>query len=201
MALEGHVALAVLAGGEGSRMGGPKGSLRVRGKPILEYLLEGFSWEGPTLVVTSPGRQRPAGAERFGREVVDPVAVQGPLRGVLTALEACTCGILVVLTVDMPGVGREQIRWLADRLDATPEGLGLMTRRAGGQIEPFPSAYRKQAAEVVRAHLVAERRSVHGLLAEPGFAAVDAPVEWGDETWENLNYPADLREFLNRTER
>src|SRR2546430_7328455 len=88
--------LAVLSGGAGSRMGGPKGSLEVRGKPILEYLLGRFQWRGQTLLVTAPGIGRPRGAERLDREVLDPVAGLGPLRGVLTALENASTEIVVV---------------------------------------------------------------------------------------------------------
>ena len=39
------------------------------------------------MLVTAPGFERPPGFERFGREVVDPIAGIGPLRGVLTAIE------------------------------------------------------------------------------------------------------------------
>jgi len=35
--------LAVLAGGEGRRMGGAKAFLRIAGKPILDYLLDQIS--------------------------------------------------------------------------------------------------------------------------------------------------------------
>jgi hypothetical protein len=38
--------LAILAGGGGTRMGRAKGLLEIRGKPILEYLLERFDWPG-----------------------------------------------------------------------------------------------------------------------------------------------------------
>src|SRR3954469_12653277 len=103
------VTLAILAGGEGSRMGRPKGLLRVHGRPVLEYLLERFDWPGPTLLVTAPGRERPPACELFSCEVQDPVAGLGPLRGILTALESARTPLVVVTSVDMPGVGREQL--------------------------------------------------------------------------------------------
>ena len=81
------VTLAVLAGGEGTRMGFAKGELNIDGRPILSHLLERFAWPGWTLLVTAPGREHPSGWEGFTREVSDPEAGQGPLRGVLTALE------------------------------------------------------------------------------------------------------------------
>src|SRR5689334_16790011 len=116
-------------------MGGPKGSLLVRDKPILEFLLERFAWKGETMLVTAPGIARPPGAERFDREAVDPVAGLGPLRGVLTALENASTEIVVVATVDMPGVGHEQLVWVARELLMRPEVRGAMPRREA-VIEP-----------------------------------------------------------------
>ena len=59
--------LAILAGGEGSRMGQPKAELRIGARPILSYLLDRFLWAGPTILVTAPGRKRPPGATGFDR--------------------------------------------------------------------------------------------------------------------------------------
>ena len=48
--------LAILAGGEGSRMGMPKAHLTLAGVPILDYLLDHFGWPGRTMLITAPGR-------------------------------------------------------------------------------------------------------------------------------------------------
>jgi molybdopterin-guanine dinucleotide biosynthesis protein A len=122
------VTLAVLAGGEGSRMGLSKGLLSIHGEPILAYLLRQIAWPGPTMLVSAPGREHPPGCERFSVEVVDPQA-QGPLRGILTALEDLATPLVVVLTVDMPGVRMEQVRWLIDHLATQPRALGIMGQR------------------------------------------------------------------------
>src|SRR5436305_504355 len=99
-----QVTLALLAGGESSRMGRPKANIQLRGRPILEYLLDQFVWPGPTLLVTAPGHEKPPGWERFDREVSDPVAGSGPLRGVMTALESISTPLVAIVTVDMPGI-------------------------------------------------------------------------------------------------
>jgi len=185
------VTLAILAGGEGSRMGYPKGELRLGGRPILPVLLERFAWEGPTLLVTAPGRQHPTGWERFTREVADPVAGQGPLRGVLTALENSDTPVTVIAAVDMPRVGSEQLWWVARELHGHPDAVGLMLRHRG-QVQPLPAAFRVTAAALVRRALESNRRSLHGLLGDPSVVPVDAPREWGDHIWTNLNFPDDL---------
>src|SRR5438045_8884890 len=106
-----QITLAVLAGGEGTRMGRPKAWLTLAGEPVLRFLLKQFAWPGPTLLVTAPGRERPPGVEAFDREVTDRVAAVGPLRGMLTALEHCRTPRLAVGTVDMPCVTREHLLW------------------------------------------------------------------------------------------
>ena len=100
--------LAILAGGEGSRMGMPKAHLTIDGRPILDYLLDEIPWPGPTMLVTAPGREHPPGWKRFTHEVTDPAARQQPLRGVLTALENLATPLLLILTVDMPAIRRLQ---------------------------------------------------------------------------------------------
>lgn len=199
MTTDRDITLAVLAGGEARRMGQPKGLLRVNGTAILDDLLNRLQWPGPTLLVTAPGRERPAAADRFTREVVDPVAGEGPLRGVLTALENSETQSLIVVTVDMPGIGRTQLDWLIEAFDARPDWLGVMTSRcseSGEIIEPFPSAFRIDAKTSIESRLAMQKRSMHGLLEDPRFGLLPAPPEWNEQkAWVNLNTPADVRNY------
>jgi molybdopterin-guanine dinucleotide biosynthesis protein A len=196
-----QVTLAILAGGEGARMGVPKGELHVGAQPILEYLLDRFAWHGPTLLVTAPGREHPPGWERFTAEAVDAVAGQGPLRGVMTALEYSTTEQLIVASVDMPDIGRPQLEWLEQRLAMRPRALGIMMSRVvdGREwIEPFPSIFRRGALDHVRPRLEHGLLAVHGLTLHDAFDLTPPRAEWGDEVWTNLNRPSDLAAFLKR---
>ena len=185
-----NITLAILAGGEGSRMGKPKGELMAKGKPILEYLLERFDWPGPTMLVTAPGREHPPGWNTFSREVVDPVSGHGPVRGILTALEEAKTKVVVVATVDMPFIDRTHLEWITHELGG---GLGVMSSH-DDQIEPFPSAYSTNAVEVIREHL-AKNGGVYQLSKLNGFKRASAPATWSPKMWTNLNNPSDLNEF------
>ena len=187
-----NVTLAVLAGGEGSRMGYPKAEIRLGGRPILHLLLEQFEWPGPTLLVTAPGRERPTGWELFTREATDPVAGQGPLRGLLTALENSPATSVIVTAVDMPFVRGEHLRWLAAEMVRRADSLGLIPRQPDGPIQPLPSVFSTRALPLVRRALDAGRRSVHGLAEDPRVVTGHAPSDWGAEVWTNLNSPEDL---------
>lgn len=184
------VTLAILAGGAGSRMGKPKGELLVAGKPILKYLLDRFVWAGPTLLVTAPGREHPPGWRGFAAEAVDPVANQGPLRGVLTALENVTSERVLVTTVDMPSLDRMHLKWLVEHSRAE-----ITMLRRGDQIEPFPSFYRTASAPMIRSQIDAGRLSVQALSRRAEVEVVPAPSEWDDAVWMNLNRPEDFEAF------
>src|SRR5271168_1275719 len=124
-----NTTLAILAGGEGSRMGRPKGPLTLGGRPILKHILAQAHWPGPTLLITSPGRQSPPAASAFDAEATDPVPGLGPMRGILTALQHAKTDQVVASAVDMPSINFEIFRWLADELHRRPEAHAVMIKR------------------------------------------------------------------------
>lgn len=178
-------------------MGRPKGEICINGQSILAYLLDRFSWPGPTLLVTAPGREHPPAWERFDREVVDPIPDQGPLRGILTALENLKTPLLMVTTVDMPGVQTAQLLWLLDQMRRSPNRLGLMLRSSEGTktVEPFPSVFRAGAREIINRRIQSGKLSVQKLIEEKDFDTVVAPASWDSRAWTNLNMPTDLTNF------
>jgi molybdopterin-guanine dinucleotide biosynthesis protein A len=192
--------LAVLAGGEGQRMGQPKAALNLQGQPILEYLLDRFGWSGPTLLVASPGREHPPGYPRFTREVVDAIPGQGPLYGLFTALSNLDTPIMLATTVDMPAIGPPQLHWLLHQIQSRPEALGIMLERRtpeAARIEPFPCIFRASAKSLIADHLASGSRSVHSLTQKKeGISTLTAPAEWAPLVWTNLNSPGDLQSFL-----
>jgi molybdopterin-guanine dinucleotide biosynthesis protein A len=192
-----NVTLAVLAGGQGSRMGMPKALLKIGDKPILEHLLDRFAWPGPTMLVTSAGREHPPGWERFDQEACDEVENEGPLRGVLTALGNCVIDPLVVVTVDMPMLTIDQLKFLLYRLNENPDLHGVMLRRPDREraIEPFPFACVDSAAKEIAQRLQEHRRSVHALAESERFAVETAPTDWPAAVWTNLNTPDDLNDL------
>lgn len=192
------VTLAVLAGGRGDRMGLPKSWIQFGRKPVLAWLLERMQWTGPTMLVTAPAVARPPGSELFKCEVVDPVDGLGPLRGVLTALEHLSTPMMTAITVDMPGVNSVVLAWLIEALAQRPNYNGVMCCVKAGvarHIEPFPSAFRSEAARSIKQRLDSGRRSVQDLHTDGGFLMLEAPPAWPADTWTNLNTPSELEAF------
>ena len=153
-----------------------------------------FMARGRTMLVTAAGREHPPGWKRFDREVVDEVSGQGPLRGVLTALQNADTARVMVLTVDMPLLAPEHLQWLICKSDPMLGHRGIMLSRfidGKTQIEPFPLLCRIEAAEIISRRLAEGRRSVHSLAEMSGFVVEPAPAEWPAEIWTNLNTPED----------
>jgi molybdopterin-guanine dinucleotide biosynthesis protein A len=178
-------------------MGLPKSQLEIQGQPILQYLLDQFHWPGPTLLVTSPGRQNPPAAAHFTREVSDPTPDQGPLRGLLTALEHSSTPLLLACTTDMPLVRPNHLHWLLGQYSSHPDSLGLFIQPSAGPIEPFPSLFHTAAAPSITNQLQQSRRSVHGLARLSQFTTLPSPADWNSQVWTNLNNRNDLHQFLN----
>jgi len=184
-------------------MGFPKAWLMLRDRPILQYLLERFRWPGPTLLVTSPAREHPPGNGKFTREVIDPMPDEGPVRGLLTAVQNASSDIVIAVTCDMPLIQREHLLWLVEQLESHPTDLGAMIRRRVNDavvVEPFPCVLRKSARGVLEQRVLSADRSVHALAKLPNFSLLDAPSSWPDLIWLNLNHPDELQRFLNTIE-
>ncbi len=194
----GDVTLVLLAGGAGSRMGKRKDLIRVCGMGLVPWMLERAAWCGPTMLVCAADGTRVEGEERVDVAVRDEVSGEGPLRGVVTAMAACRTSTMVVVPIDMPGIGARELAWVVERASESPDAMCVMTRRmvnGAERSEPFPSFYRSGFEDVARSRLHAGKRAMGGLMEEKAVCVVDAPREWGERVWANLNREDDVEKF------
>lgn len=195
------IELTLLAGGKSRRMGADKLALRLPdGGLLVERWLQNLAWPGPTAIVLPQGGAAPDGV-RVDRTVFDAVADQGPLRGVSSALAESRSEWHVFVPVDMPGVTRAQVDWMLSQRAIHPTAQAFMTQRTRdgeSTVEPLPMLIHVSMKSAVDARLEANRRSLHGLADEPSAVLLDAPSDWPDDVWLNLNRPADLESYLKR---
>ncbi len=192
--------LVVIAGGSGSRMGGPKHSLQIAGEPILTDLLRRLRWSGQKLLAL--GAQEPSnvpGAEAFDEIVHDARPDMGPLAGVVRALEASTTPAIVVVPVDMPELSHDHLAWLIERVVERAGCAGMMCRRFASEtrLEPFPLYLDRALLPEVSRMLESGERALWAITRLPGYVQLAVPAEWPEAVWTNLNTPDDLA----RTER
>lgn len=194
------VELILLAGGQGSRMGGDKLRLRdADGRLLVAAWFEKLNWPAPPRLVLPPLGVPPEELAAWP-VALDAVAGDGPLRGIEAAFAATNVDWLLVIAVDTPGIGRTQIDWLLGRRDGDPSARLWMTRH-DGRIEPFPLLIHRDLSAAVSRRLAEGQRSLHGLADEPLARVIDAPREWDRSVWTNLNHPHDLTTYLTPTVR
>ena len=182
------LAVVVLAGGEGSRMGGDKPLRMLGGKRLIDRAAEfARSWsEVIAVAVRNPGQ---AGAVDL-ECIVDEEGIDGPLAGLAAALRfAQDAGCQGVLTIpaDMPFLPPE----LGQRLAAGIGGAGAAIAGSGGELHPVCALWKVSASGTLLNYLATGRRSLRGFAEAVGLQRVDWPVDPVDPFF-NINSPADL---------
>ena len=179
--------IAVLAGGQGERVGGAKPSLLLGGRPLIDYSVSaGLEAGADVIVVAKPDTALPPLEAPVLREPEEP---RHPLCGIVAALREAGGRAVIVVGCDLPFVTAELLGWLGGLPEpfAVPELNGrlhpLLARYSPGLLAPLERALegRRHLQEVVRE---LGPRLIHedelGRFGEPGRLLF------------NLNTPEDL---------
>ncbi|CAH0992753.1 Molybdenum cofactor guanylyltransferase [Sinobacterium norvegicum] len=114
----GDIAVAILAGGESSRLGGnDKGLLTLAGKPLVEYLLAELAVDYSSLYFIANRNQQ--AYSRFGFPVYSDLkqGFHGPLMGIATALHYSEKPWTLIVPCDAPRINRQCIKQLINERD------------------------------------------------------------------------------------
>ncbi|HSE13824.1 MAG TPA: molybdenum cofactor guanylyltransferase MobA [Rudaea sp.] len=184
------ITAAILAGGEGSRVGGrDKGLLPLAGEPLIARVCRAMRSQAGALLICA-NRHHDDYAP-YGRIVPDPTAgYRGPLAGIAAALAVCTTPWLLTVPVDCPRPPAD----LARRLHAGAVGAGkaLAVARDGARSQPLFALYRPGLAESARAALSGDV-AVWRWQQECDAATVDFPGR--AEEFVNLNTLEEFRQW------
>jgi molybdopterin-guanine dinucleotide biosynthesis protein A len=175
----------VLAGGLGRRMGAPKATAMLAGRPLIAYPLDSLrAVTDRVVVVAKRDTDLPADIERWN-EPDDP---RHPIAGIRYALERVGRPI-VVCAADMPFVTPDVLSLIANELRP---GLKAAVAFCEGRLEPLLAAYTPDALEGLRDAPPEEplRRTVESLMP--------VLVDVGPHVVFNVNTPDDLAEAERR---
>jgi molybdopterin-guanine dinucleotide biosynthesis protein A len=175
----------ILAGGEGTRMGGSKAIVNLNGRPLISYPLEAM-WRalGHVAIVAKIDTELPSVA---GVTVwIEPDEPRHPLLGIVHALGLADDRPVLVCPVDLPFVSSGLIRKLA----VAGRGSGTaVIATLPGRTQPLLGRYEPEALEPLISALQRPRvpvreavEALHPTLYE---------VEDANELF-NLNAPDDL---------
>ena len=178
----------VLAGGQGRRMGGvDKGLQPLRGRPMIEWVLERLSPQVAEIVINA--NQNLETYERLGHRVVpDEIGgFAGPLAGLHAGLKAAAHPRVVTVPCDSPFLPAD----LVSRLSSSLKDNDLAVAKTGDQPHPVFSLMKRTVRESLEAFLAQGGRKIDAWYA----ALKVVEVQFDDEAdaFRNINTLDELR--------
>ncbi len=175
----------VLAGGESRRMGTDKAFVEIEGVPMIQRVLHALSACCSEVLIVA---KEPSAYEHLSVRVVpDRFALQAPLVGVCSGLQAAATPWAFVVACDMPYLSPDAVRLLA----GLAKGYDAAVPRVEGRWHPLHAVYATATLPLFEAHLAAgERRmwaAVEALRVRQVTAAELEAVDPGLRTLHNVN--------------
>lgn len=170
----------ILAGGQGSRMGGrDKGLVEYQGRLLIDHVIERVAPQVDELLI-SANRNLGEYAQRGYRIVTDALPdFQGPLAGVLAGLRAASHEWVLTVPCDMPHLPDD----LAARLLVATQDNSIVVAEDGARTHPAVMLIHTGLAENLAAYLQDGRRSVHGFQESAGFST----IRFDEAAMQNIN--------------
>ena len=189
MAGTSQIAIVILAGGQGLRIGGTKAQKMLDGHTLLSHALaKARTWSDMVAVSLREEKQAVGGADC--QLLFDDPRIDGPLAGLASALAYATaCRRTHVLTVacDTPFLPDN----LSDRLVSEIGTCGAALAQCGERLQPLCSLWSCDAADELAAYVQSGRKALIGFAETIGYT----PVIWpADEvcSFFNINTQHDL---------
>jgi molybdopterin-guanine dinucleotide biosynthesis protein A len=187
------IAVVILAGGEGSRIGGAKPLRVLRGKRLIDRA-EALARQWSDIIAVAVREPAQAGDTR-ATPIFDEAGIDGPLAGLAAALRfagAGGCEAALTIASDMPFLPPD----LGKRLSIEIEDAKAAIASSGGRLHPVCGMWRVSALDAIADYLISGRRSLRGFAEAVGFRA----VEWSADRdpFFNINSAEDLAEAERR---
>lgn len=137
---------AILLGGGSRRMGRPKHLLVRNGASWLERIDRVLAGVVRETILVGAGELPPSFAMRA--RIADAAGVEGPVAGLVAALELRRDVAWLALACDQPLLTVEALRWILDQRD--PTAVAVLPRLEPGRVEPLPALYEPGALAPLR---------------------------------------------------
>lgn len=185
----------VLAGGESSRFGSPKGSALFRGRPMLECVADALAAVCRSLVVVRAADAQPPELRVTVdiRHARDGFAGQGPLAGIVSGMQASVTTLCFVTSCDAPLLQPSLVAGLSVLVGP----FDAVCPRVAGRIQPLAAIYQIPAAlPAFERALAVGRLRVAACVEELNTRFVDddelRDLDRGLDSFRTANTPEEL---------
>lgn len=188
----------ILAGGKSTRMGREKALLEVRGKKIIEIIVDLINplFEHKMISTNSPSE-----FSYLGLPIVeDEFRYAGPLAGIHAALKSSGTEKNFIISCDVPLMSRQMIEFIITADSKKP----IVITRAVGFLQPLIGVYSKSLVPVIEQILSdtslknSSHKSLHKLIDIAG-AEILSPITlpfYKDELFFNMNNKDDYEKII-----
>ncbi len=186
------IAGVVLAGGLGRRMGGvDKGMRRLRGRPMVAWVLERFAPQVDSVMINA--NQNVEAYAAYGYPVIPDrfAGFAGPLAGLHAGLSATTLPLVATVPCDSPFLPGDLVARLRDALVEKKAQIAIA--RADGRPHPVFSLCRRSVLSHLEHYLEGGGRKVEQWYGTLEFVEVSFDDE--AEAFSNINTPEELAQF------
>ena len=178
----------VLNGGESSRMGEPKGELEFLGKPLMEVPLNALKNSNASEIIVIGG-VRPDWLPLEIRHVDDSYPGEGPLGGLISALQVCNEENVMVLSNDLMGIDSETVLAILGKRDT----LGVVVPVAGSKRQVLTSLWKRSLLPILTEVYERGERSIQSALKS---LLVSELYEFDENKFANANTPSDIINYI-----
>ena len=188
--------VAIMAGGQSSRMGQDKSFVLFDGRPMIEVVIEAVAGLGDEILVTT---NKPDEYAHLNLPMVgDVYPDHGSLGGIFTAVHAATQPHILVVACDMPWLNRPLLAYMI----GLRETADIVVPRWEKFPEPLHAIYSKTCLDPIEQKLKAQQLKITGFFGQVEVRFVErAEIEQFDRngrSFANINSPEDLEEAGNR---
>ena len=182
----------ILAGGQGRRMGGvDKGLRELRGKPMIEWVLERFAPQVDAVLINA--NQNLGVYARFGHAVItDEIGgFAGPLAGLQRGLSAARHPLVATVPCDSPFLPADLVARLDTALQAGHAQLAVA--RTGNQPHPVFCLCRRDVLPHLTQFLAGGGRKIDAWYST--LRVIEVAFDDEAEAFSNINTPEELLAF------
>ena len=189
-----NFSVAIIAGGQSSRMGRDKSFVDLAGKPVIEHVLERVEDLGQTETILISNRM--AAYSHLGLPMFsDVLPNKGSLGGIYTAIYRSQQPHTLVVACDMPLLNTGLLHYMVSLADQETD---VIVPTVEGYPQGLHAIYSKACLDPIRQRLEADRLKVIGFYGDVQVRYIDEaeyqPIDPRGLSFFNVNTPQDLEE-------